>query len=139
MAQTVVTPDLIQTNVLGYAQITANVSTTSTSAVQVTGLSITVTVPTGGRRVKITVYSYAMFGNVSGTFWAGIWDGTVGTGTQLQQLGFTGTANPVTMIAIHTPTVGTHTYNAGYWNAGATTLTWQGQSTAPSFIVAEVI
>ena len=39
---------------LGYAQITSSFTTTSTTAVQVTGLTLTVTIPSGSRRIKIT-------------------------------------------------------------------------------------
>lgn len=43
---------------LGYAQITSNwTSTTVGSHVDVTGLSVTVTVPEGGRRIKVTAFA----------------------------------------------------------------------------------
>src|SRR4051794_30434480 len=42
---------------LGYTQITSNFVTASTTVVQVTGLTATVTIPSGGRRIKITAFA----------------------------------------------------------------------------------
>lgn len=58
------------TNRLGYAQITSNFTTTSVSDVQVTGLTTTVTVPSGGRGVKITVYSEALYISLAGQMYS---------------------------------------------------------------------
>src|SRR5207245_4076341 len=87
---------------LGYAQITANITTTSTTVVQATGLTVTVTIPSGGRRVRIT----GLASNVgsSGTVQMSIWDGTVGTGTSLAQFNSPNALAPgVNIQAITTP------------------------------------
>jgi len=69
---------------LGYAQITAAFSTTSATAVLVTGLTATVTIPSGSRKIKVTVYSRLLSSSaVNATVTASLWDGTVGSGTQI--------------------------------------------------------
>lgn len=45
----------IETSTLGYAQVTSN-QTGITTETDLTGLSVTVTVPSGGRRIKITAF-----------------------------------------------------------------------------------
>ena len=132
---------------LGYTQITANFSTTSTTAVQITGLTSTVTVPAGGRRVKITVYCRDVYN--SGTTPMGaflsIWDGTVGSGTQLQEYSMaqnttSGLASVGIMMAVVTPSAGSKTYNVGMrtQTAGGTSNLESG-ATYPAFILVEAI
>lgn len=79
----------LQTNAiaLGYAQITTDFTTTSTSSTLVTGLSIAVTIPAGGRRTEIEVWAQAFGANVDANqaTTVTLWDGTVGSGTQLSQ------------------------------------------------------
>jgi hypothetical protein len=128
---------------LGYTQITSSFTTTSTNAVQVTGLTLTVTIPAGGRRVKITAYSYDVANNVAGgSSRVTIWDGTVGAGTQLQQCDVTSSsANfgwAVNCVAIVTPAAGSKTYNIGFHTAGNTS-SLNAMLTAPAFILVELI
>jgi hypothetical protein len=128
---------------LGYAQITTTFSTTNTSATQVTGLTATVTIPAGGRKVKITVGTGTLY-NATSTDQAilTIWDGTVGSGTQLQQANAyapaTNTGSPTTLIAVVTPAAGSKTYNVGL-HATAGTANMQALSTGPAFILVEAI
>lgn len=128
---------------LGYAQITTNFTTTSTTQVQVTGLTATVTVPAGGRKVKITVFSGSIFTTGgTGIVAIDIWDGTVGTGTQLQtgsvNISTAGNSTPVTIMAVVTPASGSKTYNVGF-NTSAFTGNLQASSTGPAFILVEAI
>lgn len=129
---------------LGYTAKTDNFTTASTSAVQVTGLSVTVTVPAGGRSIKITAFSYGV-GNTAGSNTAemSIWDGTVGSGTRLQvasvlSTGAGATQSPSTLIAIVTPAAGSKTYNVGAL-ASAGTTSVPATVTSPSFILVELI
>jgi uncharacterized cupin superfamily protein len=118
---------------LGYAQITASAVTGSASWQQVPGLSLTVTVPSGGRRVRISYHAVLQAGNSS----AGIWEGTVGTGTQLSQANI-GTSNQfVKCEAVVTPSAGSHTYNIGTINGTGTIVT--AASAFPAFILVELI
>jgi len=128
---------------LGYAQITSMFSTSSTSFVQVTGLTTTVTVPSGGRKVKITAFSKSMYNTSSGAYSEmSIWDGTVGSGTQISDCTLlTAAANqevPNSCIAVVTPSAGSKTYNVGL-KASAGTAAITAATTNPAFILVELI
>lgn len=130
---------------LGYAQITTTFTTSATSATQVTGLAATVTIPAGGRKVKITVYSGAVStSTAAATAAVTIWDGTVGSGTQLQLAQVSqisaGAGIPVIGIAIVTPAAGSKTYNVGLSTSnGSDAANMGAAATAPAFILVETI
>lgn len=135
MAQKI-TPYQTTTTLLGYAQITSNFTTTSSSTVQVTGLSVTVTAP-GSRRLEIT-FSSSTVASSSGVAIVEIWDGTVGSGTQIGQYNVSGTNHGATVIATPLPSAGSHTYNIGY-RVTSGTGTLAAGSTSPAFIAVKVI
>lgn len=124
---------------LGYAQITSNFVTSASSSTQVTGLTATVTIPSGGRRVKITGYIPSVTNTTATIPLLEIWDGTVGSGAKLNEF----RAKPadqqgMIVMAIVTPAAGSKTYNIGcYTTAG--TITLQGSTTTPAFILVELI
>jgi hypothetical protein len=126
---------------LGYAQIVTPFNTTSTSAVQVTGLTATVTVPAGGRSLEITAFCGDFTSSVSAYTVLTIWDGTVGTGTQISrsQIGPTSTQqSPGIAMAIVSPTAGTKTYNVGFQtSAGSASL--DAGATYPAFILVKAL
>ena len=128
---------------LGYAQITTNFTTTSTTAVQVTGLTTTVTIPAGGRKVKITAWTQQLIA-IGGTanVTMQIWDGTVGSGTVLSSAQFasaTGTLGASQIvIAVVTPAAGSKTYNVSL-QTSANTGSLNGSTTGPAFILVEAI
>lgn len=129
---------------LGYAQITSTFSSASASPVQVTGLSTTVTIPTGGRRVKITVFARDQFNNTNGQYCSlTIWDGTVGSGTILATnlVQFpTAAPAPAIVMAVHTPSAGSKTYNVGISSPGSSgTASLEAAAAAPAFILVEAI
>lgn len=139
---TQVTQDEIAGTTLGYAQITSNFATTSTTATQVTGLSVTVSVA-GGRRVKITVTGRTMLNSTANAYTTiTVWDGTVGSGTQLGSTDFQAYAinaeTPAILISAPVPSAGSHTYNVGLHVSGGTG-TLAATSTAPAFILVELI
>lgn len=128
---------------LGYAQITTSFSSTSTSSVQVTGLTSTVTVPSGGRSVKITVYGSSLDNTVQYALqYFEIWDGTVGSGTQIGGGYITSpTANrggPCTIVTVVTPSAGSKTYNVGFKTTTGTG-TIVATSTVPACVLVELI
>lgn len=128
---------------LGYAEITSNFVANTTAVTDVAGLSVTVTVPAGGRRIKITVYSRAMYNSgVGGTFLqAYIYEGS----TLLQQAVFNtpgaGYAEPLHMMYSGIPTAGSHTYKVAIKQpvAAGNTMTLEAASTYPAFILVELI
>jgi hypothetical protein len=127
---------------LGYAQITAAASTASASAVQVAGLTATVIIPAGSRRIKITAFCPDLGCGSIADVTMTIWDGTVGSGTQLSRAyGYVAAANqvfPATAMAVVTPAAGSKTYNVGlHTTAGTATL--DASATFPAFILVEAI
>ncbi len=131
---------------LGYAPSTSPYGPTSVSSyTQVTGLTVNVTIPAGGRKVKITAFCGSVLVTAGPSdAYIGIWDGTVGSGTQLAEThSVSGTANypyPHTCVAVVTPAAGSKTYNVGVKAGGAgTTVTIAATATTPTFILVEAI
>lgn len=128
---------------LGYTQITSSLTTTSTSVVQATGLSVTVTIPAGGRRIKITAFTYGLSNTIANNTFLSIWNGTVGSGTQLSgvqaSIYTTNAVIPVVCMAVITPSAGSVTYNVGYFGTNAGTTTLSAATTNPAFILVEAI
>jgi hypothetical protein len=126
---------------LGYAQITANVSTNASSAAQAAGLSISVVVPAGSRRVKVS--AYIPYAQMTGGTYADItlWDGAVGSGVQLQRW-FTKLTDATVTAGVYIewegiPAAGSKTYNLGFTTGSAgTTITLNCTPTSPGFIKA---
>lgn len=139
-----ITAPMLATNAiaLGYAQTLTSFATASTTVVQVTGLSASVTIPAGGRRVEIMVFAPYLSNTISGSAHTlSLWDGTVGSGTQLQQQVATmpaaGGTVPAFLTWSGTPAAGAKTYNVGLLvNSGTGTLTVA--STSPGFILVKV-
>jgi len=140
-----ITADKLATSAitLGYAQITSDFTTTSTTAVQVTGLSVTVTIPAGGRRVKITAYTTTVSSNTSAVTIITLWDGAVVSGTQIGQanrntINTASNNDQLMCMAIVTPAAGSKTYNVGlHTTAGTATL--GAAANGPAFILVEAI
>ena len=128
---------------LGYSQITADFSTGSTTPVQVTGLTSTVTIPSGGRRIKITFQCRDAFRTGGGPFNITLWDGVVGSGTQIQAIqpntpNGNAQSGTLTWVSPTAPAAGSKTYNIGL--SGATgTMTIEAGATYPAFILVETI
>lgn len=126
---------------LGHASKITNATTTSATPVAVAGLSLTVTVPIGGRNVKLTFTANSVYGTVASFITVSIWDGTVGSGTQVGSF----TANPTSAgqqltangSVIVSPGAGSKTYNVGL-QTSAGTATLVGGSTTPAQLIAEL-
>jgi hypothetical protein len=127
---------------LGYTSTTTAFSTASTTPVQVTGLTVTVTIPSGGRRIKITVFARGVYNSAAGYQTVSIWDGTVGTGTKLSDsvayISIGAAEQPASVISVQSPASGSKTYNVGF-QVTAGTGTVDASTTAPAFILVEAI
>lgn len=122
---------------LGYAQVTAN-QTGITTQVDVTGLSVTVTVGTG-RRIKITAYTAAALSTVT----TDNCEITINEGaTQLSQantIGGNGGAELLAQVVIQ-PSAGSHTYKVTALRAlGTGSMTFSANANYPGFILVEDI
>lgn len=130
---------------LGYVPITSNITTTSTTQTQATGLTSTVTIPAGGRKVEIMFFGNVQVGTNIKKVAITIWDGTVGSGTQLGMsttvIQNSGNDQYITCYAVVTPSAGSKTYNVG-WSSdsgGGVTATMSASATQPAFILVKVI
>lgn len=126
---------------LGYAEVQSNQGSITTVA-DLTSLSVVVTVPTDGTRIKITGQIRVQTTVNADTVILSIKEGatTLNVGsTALPSSGFA-----TTVIAFHTPTLtataGSHTYKLTLERSGGSgTLTMVASSTGPAFILVENI
>ncbi|MET3349049.1 UNVERIFIED_ORG: hypothetical protein ABID57_000718 [Arthrobacter sp. UYEF1] len=127
---------------LGYAQITSNFANATTTQTQITGLTVTVTIPAGGRKTKITVYVPGTHNTVISTAQYELWDGVVGSGTKLTHFrelhAIAGNQFGMHLTYVGTPSAGSKTYNVAMApDTGTETL--QAAATYPAFILVEAM
>ncbi|CAB4183087.1 hypothetical protein UFOVP1439_57 [uncultured Caudovirales phage] len=126
---------------LGYRQILTAFSTAALA--QVTGLSVPILVPTG-RKIRVNVQPGVQVAEDTTLTNArvSIWDGTVSSGTQLQEAGMnTAAANQAMSIqttAFSTLSAGLHTINIGLRAIGAGNASITGAATTPAFVSVEL-
>lgn len=127
--------------VLGYRQVLASLTTASTTdAAPSVALGVPVIVPSG-RKIKVSAYSDNLFHSSTGNAQLTIWDGTVGSGTEIQRtIGPAGgTGAPGTPQAIVTPAATSKTYNIGLKASVAGTATANAAAANPVFIMVELV
>jgi hypothetical protein len=113
---------------LGSAQITSNLNTSSTSPVQATGLTATVTVPPGCKKIRPTFYGSAANAAVGDGVFISIWRGTVGSGVQVGSAAWTqNSASYESFVNCpgmdSSPPSGPQTYNVGFSTGNASYAT----------------
>ena len=129
---------------LGSAQVTANVTTTSTTFVDATGLSVTVTIPSDGRDVKITFFCpFPFHGGAAGQGITGaIYDVTAEaqlvSGSVFNDGAGSGSA-PMVLVARHAPAAGSRTYKVQLRANAAGTAAFGADATNPAFLLVEGI
>ena len=146
LAGTASAPTLSTTAItLGYTEITTSATTTSTTTVQATGLSVTVTIPAGGRKIRVSAYIPRALHNLGTGYFVGeLWDGTVGSGTRLVDSPYfqSGTANSggnLFLSRVVTPSAGSKTYNVGFYGTTANTTAITVSATSPAYIHVEAV
>lgn len=128
---------------LGYAQIVADfTSTTAGSYTDVTGLTTTVTIPSGSRRIEIGVGGNYMTSTTAATF-VELSAFDVTASVQVGETGYTvPTAsyggNPY-FFATHTPSSGSRTYKVQFKTNAAGTFKLAASATIPAFILVKAI
>ncbi len=126
---------------IGYAQATSgSASITGATPVDILGLSVTVNVPTGGRRVKVTGYASSNHPNNSVTTF--LFVNEDGTNKQLSPIGhILGSRQYSTTVTyINTPSAGLHTYKLqASLPVDPGTATMSPGAGQPFFILVEVL
>jgi hypothetical protein len=124
---------------VAYAQITSAFSSTTVAGVDITGLTITITVPTG-KRIRITSYSQAVSNSAAaGTVVSmNIREGAANIAYAQQSLGANG-VTPFYVAAILSPTAGSHTYKMLLAAASAGTMVCNASADSPAYIFAEIV
>lgn len=128
--------------IVGYRQIVASQTFSSSSATQVVGLSVPILVPTG-RKVRVTFAGNTFQHSSAVTVTSSIWDGTVGSGTQIAgQPEFVASATASMNSTLETRPItlsaGLHTINAAISVPSATgTLT--ASTAAPRYLLVELL
>jgi hypothetical protein len=128
---------------LGFANDTALSGTSSTSTVAAGSLSASVTIPAGGRSVKVTVYLTSVRNGTTSTLcYYSLWDGTAGSGTQLAgnivTMASASQRIPASLVFIHTPSAGAKTYSVGH-KVSAGTSAYDTSATSPAQIIIELV
>lgn len=131
---------------LAYVKKTSNFASSATSATQITGLTADIDIPdTGGRDVEIELYTPSIDNDSTNQIITiSIWDGVVGSGTQLNKA--TGAKNAVGGHPIHlaakavleAPAAGAKTINAALHSSGGQS-TVIGAATSPSFLLIKIV
>lgn len=123
---------------LGYAQITAN-QTGITTEVDLTGLSVTVTIP-AGRRLRVSSYVQPFTTVANDTFLCRIYDNGVQVQQGLVGMPITATGYSLDTSVELTPAAGTHVYKlTGFRNNGSGSESIFAAANTPSFILVEDI
>lgn len=130
-------------NILAHSILQSNFQTTSTTDVQVTGLTATVTIPPG-RTVRLSFSSQNIYtGTVNVRASVNLWDGTVGSGTKLSEgHGFytgTGSATSVGFTQAILSASGTKTFNVGFRAQSAATANLECLVGSPAILSVELV
>lgn len=126
---------------LGMRQILADFTTNNSTAsgLQITGLSVPVIIP-AGRKIKATVVGVSMSVVTSGNSQLQIWEGVVGSGTQIAANTNVqpGQNAPGYAERVYTPASSSLTYNASLRSTASNNATVSALSTAPTFLKIEL-
>jgi hypothetical protein len=127
---------------LGYAEITTNFASTiaSNAYADVSGLSVTINIPTGGRRIKITAYTGDFFCNNTAEFaYIAIREGTNVLSIGYNELTYKAGGCAMCVLSSFVAAAGSHTYKISIAQSSAGTMTLQASPPAPAFILVEAI
>lgn len=132
------------TILLGSSQITSNQTLTATTLTALPGFTnLTITVPAGGRSVKLTLFGRDVYGETSFITFS-IWDNaTVGSGTQRggcqAASGSASISAQINATYIYTPAAGSITYSVGYQCDASGSYTLEATDGYPFLLLAELI
>ncbi len=129
-------------DLLGFASRTSDFSSATQNAdVDVTSLSVTVTVPAGGRSVKITAFCRSMYTSAAAQtiIQQSIKESTTVLESSLFYTSDTNSNHCMHTVAVVTPSAGSHTYKVAIFQNGVGTMVHTAGATYPAYILAELI
>jgi hypothetical protein len=127
-----------QSMTLGYAEVTSNQGSITT-IVDLTSLSVTVTVPAGAR-IKITGFGVMYQAATAGSVAIGIYEGATLLNEAVEQLTTANLQQSMSVFSVLTPSTGSHTYKLrGNAVLGSGAVTLNATATTPAFILVEMI
>ncbi len=125
--------------VVAYVEKTSS-STATTTIAAVSGLELSIVVPKGGQRYEIECGSPALYNTTNDTRCElTIWDGAVGSGTQIT-FAWSGDnetydANSAIAKRVYTLSEGAHTIRVGLKADNAGTANFWGSATGPAYLL----
>lgn len=132
-------------SLLGSVVRTSNFTVANTNLTAVTDMTLSVTIPSNVSKVRLRCSWYAVdTNNAAGIAFLSIWDGTVGSGTQVARSVYrcvaANSGSFITTESIVTPSPGAKTYNVGFQvSAPATGGGLYATSTQPAIFTVELI
>lgn len=124
---------------LGYRQITSTVTTTSATAVQITGLSIPMNNLPTTKKVKVTLILPTPTTGGNNNIGIVIYDGTVPSGTKIAEATLSntgaGAATNIRAERLYTPSSSSATYNAGFYINGGSTFSTNSTASSQAAIL----
>lgn len=124
---------------LGYQEVATSQGSITTE-VDLTGLSVTVTVPTGGRRIRITAHLGVISSVAGDRVTTHIKEGTTYLSRSIRYIGVASAEEGVEFSSSIVPTAGTHTYKLSMLReTGSGTVSATAFANNPAFILVEAV
>lgn len=130
---------------LASLKVTSSQTVSTTTQTLITGLTTAVTIPAGGRKVKLTAILGSPYNSTAaGGMIITIWKGAVGSGTQLNntfvEREATILARGIMCIAIDdSPAAGSVTYSVSIGTSSSGTATTNASATQPAMLIVELV
>lgn len=139
IADAAVTAPLLSTSAitLGYAERTTTYSSGSDG--NVTSLSVSVTVPAGGRRILITGYCGNFSNSAANQNIMQIRESSTVLNAARNKITANNDQSSVAVMASFVPSAGSHTYNLYVAQGSAGTMSVNASATEPSYILVQLI
>lgn len=124
---------------LGFAEVTANQGSITTIT-DLTGLSVTVTVPSNGRRVKITGFCFLESSVANDYLSLVVRESTTELSSTRFAVPFSGQGQAYLVTHVLSPSAGSHTYKlSARRDTGTGTVTMTANSNRTAYILVEAI
>lgn len=128
--------------ILAYRRV-GDLSTTSGTAVQITGLSIPMNALPTNRKIKVILILSTCITSGNNNIGIVVYDGTVPSGTKIAEATLSntaaGAATNLRLERVFTPSSASATFNAGFYINGGSTFSTNGDPTQPAHLSVELV